>query len=81
MSMDLVFFRHLFGDRDGIVMTPTNYDESTAVIVAQLSSDAAGEVFGVTKIKNGNRYKTVYLAGMVVILYPGRKRAQAWVTA
>ncbi|KAI1123027.1 hypothetical protein F5Y10DRAFT_270470 [Nemania abortiva] len=92
MDMDLEFFRNFFGGVDGIGMTPTDiewrsnhslsdYDDSTPVVVAQLSSAAASEVFGVTKTRNGNRYKTVYLAGMVVIFYPDRKRAHVWVTA
>ncbi|KAI1098439.1 hypothetical protein F4804DRAFT_338205 [Jackrogersella minutella] len=41
---------------------------------------SSGEIFGVSKIKNGNRYATVSLASMVVILYPGEKKAQAWIT-
>ncbi|KAI0103290.1 hypothetical protein GGR51DRAFT_561720 [Nemania sp. FL0031] len=81
MDMDVVFFRGFFGNNDKINVTPMDYDESTPVVVAQLSPVAASEVFGVTKTKNGNRYKTVHLSAMVVILYPERKRAQAWVTA
>lgn len=64
-----------------MILTKTSeYDDQTPVIVAQLSNTAAGEIFGVSKIKNGNRYSTLHLAGMVVILYPVEKKAQAWLT-
>ncbi|KAF4635821.1 hypothetical protein G7Y89_g2262 [Cudoniella acicularis] len=42
-----------------------SYDEKTPVIVAQLGNKEAGELFGVSKIKNGNRYETVHLAQML----------------
>lgn len=56
------------------------YDDKTPVVVAALSNAAAGEIFGVSKVKGGNRYATVHLAAMVVILYPASKKAQAWLT-
>ncbi|KAI0012003.1 hypothetical protein F4779DRAFT_118822 [Xylariaceae sp. FL0662B] len=81
MDMDVTFFREFFGgERNGIVITPAEYNESSPVVVARLSKEAAGEIFGVTKIKNGNRYATFYLLKMVVILYPEEKKAQAWIT-
>ncbi|KAH8818911.1 hypothetical protein DL96DRAFT_1560416 [Flagelloscypha sp. PMI_526] len=65
MQMDVAFFQ---------------YDDSSPVIVANLSNEAAGEIFGVSKVKGGNRYSTVHLRSMVVILYPSAQKAQAWVT-
>jgi hypothetical protein len=57
------------------------YDETTPIIVAELGNKEAGEVFGVSKIKNGNRYTTINLARMCVVLHPPKKVATAWVSA
>lgn len=56
------------------------YDEETPVVVAQLTHAAAGAVFGVSKVKGGNRFATTHLAKMAVILFPQTKKAQAWLT-
>jgi hypothetical protein len=50
-------------------------------VVAELRNKEAGEVFGVSKIKNGNRYETVHLFRMSVILYPLKKTASVWISA
>ncbi|CAJ2507521.1 Uu.00g087070.m01.CDS01 [Anthostomella pinea] len=52
----------------------------TPVIVAQLSNAVAGKIFGVSKVKGGNRFATIHVAAMVVILYLEAKKAQAGVT-
>ena len=56
------------------------YDENTPVVVATLSNHAAGQTFGVSKIKNGNRYTTYDLSLMTVVFYPPTKKAQVWVS-
>ncbi|KAK7754406.1 hypothetical protein SLS62_003699 [Diatrype stigma] len=80
--MDLDFFRHFFGGGEiaGISITPEVYDEESPVVIAQLTNAAAGAVFGVTKVKGGNRYATTHLMKMAVIFYPATKKAQAWLT-
>ncbi|EMR61272.1 hypothetical protein UCREL1_11806 [Eutypa lata UCREL1] len=81
MEMDLDFFRHFFGGEiGGLSITPEIYDEETPVVVAQLTHAAAGAVFGVSKVKGGNRFATTHLAKMAVILFPQTKKAQAWLT-
>jgi hypothetical protein len=57
------------------------YDETTPVVVAELGHKEAGEIFGVSKIKNGNRYTTIHLARMSVVLYPIKKTAMVWISA
>lgn len=56
------------------------YDKETPVVVAQLNNAAAGALFGVSKVRGGNRYKTNYLMKMAVIFYPQASKAQAWLT-
>lgn len=56
--MDVTFFRAFFdADVKGVSITPAEYDETVPVIVAQLSNDTAGQIFGVSKVKGGNRSK------------------------
>lgn len=57
-----------------------DFDESTPVVVAELNNAQAGTVFGVSKIKNGNRMETVHLANMVVVFYPPTGKASCWVS-
>src|SRR5438046_8172710 len=54
-----------------------DFDERTPVVVAELNHNQAGEVFGVSKVKGGNRMVTTYLLSMCVVLYPAQKRARA----
>lgn len=49
-------------------------------MVVVLNRDQAGEIFGVTKVKGGNRVEQTYVQSMCVVLYPAQKRAMAWVT-
>ncbi|KAF8899663.1 hypothetical protein CPB85DRAFT_1327392 [Mucidula mucida] len=79
VEMDVAFFRSFFGSA-GVAIVPASYDESTPVVVATLTNRTAGAVFGVSKIKNGNRYSTYELDRMVVILYPSTKQAQVFVS-
>ncbi|KAF8899659.1 hypothetical protein CPB85DRAFT_186633 [Mucidula mucida] len=57
VEMDVAFFRSFFGSA-GVAIVPASYDESTPVVVATLTNRTAGAVFGVSKIKNGNRSST-----------------------
>ncbi|GLB41660.1 hypothetical protein LshimejAT787_1002600 [Lyophyllum shimeji] len=78
VAMDVAFFRSFFGGNATI--TPPEYDQNTAVVVAELNSAQAGIVFGVSKIKNGNRYSTYHLHSMMVVFYPPTGKASCWVT-
>jgi len=81
LDMDVAFFRSFFGAGiTGIKITPEIYDENTPIVVAELTYHAAGEVFGVSKVKGGNRMATIHLAQMCVTLWPQEKRAKAWLT-
>ena len=57
-----------------------DFDDDTPVVVCPMNNQKAGEIFGVTKIKNGNRYSTFDLDSMSVILYPRTKKAQVYVS-
>ncbi|RYP59052.1 hypothetical protein DL769_008701 [Monosporascus sp. CRB-8-3] len=71
MDMDLEFFRSFFCGvaTVGVSITPAEYAEGTPIVVAEPTNTAAGEVFGVSKVKGGNRYATVHLARMAVVFY------------
>lgn len=56
------------------------YDGNTPVIVAELDYAQAGEVFEVSKVKNGSRIVEINLRSMCVVFYPAKGRASAWVT-
>ncbi|KAL1742834.1 hypothetical protein HDZ31DRAFT_65617 [Schizophyllum fasciatum] len=79
VEMDVDFFRNFF-TAPGTQIVPEVYDECTPVVVATLNNRAAGETFGVSKIKNGNRYSTYNLSLMTVVFYPAAKNAQVWVS-
>ncbi|KAL1725146.1 hypothetical protein EV714DRAFT_277788 [Schizophyllum commune] len=79
VQMDVDFFRNFFV-APGTKIVPEVYDENTPVVVATLSNHAAGQTFGVSKIKNGNRYTTYDLSLMTVVFYPPTKKAQVWVS-
>ena len=79
MTMDVAFFRQFF-DVGGVAINPAEYNESTPVVVAELSNAQAGEIFGVSKVKNGNRMANIYLNSMCVVFYPGTGKARAWLT-
>ncbi|KAF7325675.1 hypothetical protein MKEN_00417400 [Mycena kentingensis (nom. inval.)] len=78
MTMDVAFFRSFFGGHAKI--TPAEYNKDTPVVVAELSNAQAGEVFGVSKVKNGNRMVTLHLQSMMVVFYPPTGKASAWLT-
>ncbi len=92
--MEVAFFKSFFGGNASI--TPEGesnqfflvrvliwcleYDETTPVDVAELTNAQAGAVFGVSKIKNGNRYTQYHLASMMVVFHPSKRRASCWLT-
>jgi hypothetical protein len=94
--MDVAWFRSFFGGkgiqiapegsslliRDVFYLLTSTlvYDAESEIVVATLNNTQAGELFGVSKIKNGNRMVTFHLARMVVILYPRKSTAEVFVT-
>ncbi|KAJ7512943.1 hypothetical protein B0H11DRAFT_1698531, partial [Mycena galericulata] len=78
LTMDIAFFRSFFSGHASI--TPQDFSQDSPVIVAELSNSQAGEVFGVSKIKNGNRMTTLHLQSMMVVFYPSTGKASAWLT-
>lgn len=59
---------------------PSTFDESSPVVVVELSNAEAGELLGVSKVKGGNRMETIHLWKMCFIFYPAEGRCTAWVT-
>ncbi|KAG5647851.1 Acyl-coenzyme A oxidase 2 [Asterophora parasitica] len=78
VKMDVAFFRSFFGGNAKI--TPQEYDQTTAVVVAELNNPQAGAVFGVSKIKNGNRYSEYHLRSMMVVFHPSAGKASCWLS-
>ncbi|KAJ7822270.1 hypothetical protein B0H14DRAFT_2192265, partial [Mycena olivaceomarginata] len=78
VTMDVAFFRSFFGGHASI--TPVDFSQDSSVVVAELNNSQAGEVFGVSKIKNGNRMETVYLQSMMVVFYPPQDKVSVWLT-
>ncbi|KAJ6562557.1 hypothetical protein B0H19DRAFT_1144952 [Mycena capillaripes] len=78
VTMDVAFFRSFFGGHASI--TPLDFSLDSPVVVAELNTSQAGEVFGVSKIKNGNRMTTIHLQSMMVVFYPSKGKASAWLT-
>ncbi|KAJ7048823.1 hypothetical protein C8F01DRAFT_1266556 [Mycena amicta] len=62
LTMDVAFFRSFFGGHARITPALAEYTPSTPVIVAELSNTQAGDVFGVSKVKNGNPHGDAALA-------------------
>ncbi|KAF8205361.1 hypothetical protein K438DRAFT_1964437 [Mycena galopus ATCC 62051] len=78
VTMDVAFFRSFFGGHASI--TPAEFSQDSPVVVAELNNSQAGEVFGVSKIKNGNRMVTIHLQSMMVVFYPSKGKASVWLT-
>lgn len=84
--MDLPFFRSFFEKNPkltsplAIVPSPETISNDTPVVVVNITNQQAGEIFGVTKIKSGNRMETTHLALMCLIFYPGTGKATVWTT-
>ncbi|KAF7344357.1 Reverse transcriptase, RNaseH [Mycena sanguinolenta] len=78
VTMDVAFFRSFFGGHASI--TPADFSQDSPVVVAELNNSQAGEVFGVSKVKNGNRMTTLHLQSMMVVFYPSKGKASVWLT-
>ncbi|KAJ7275689.1 hypothetical protein C8J57DRAFT_1177356 [Mycena rebaudengoi] len=78
LTMDVAFFRSFFAGH--ALITPSDFSQESPVVVAELNNSQAGEVFGVSKIKNGNRMTTVHLQSMMVVFYPAKGKASVWLT-
>ncbi|KAH8753296.1 hypothetical protein F5883DRAFT_469381 [Diaporthe sp. PMI_573] len=84
LQMDTAFFRTLFVDNNKLSkplpITPTEFDDTTPVVVMDLSYHQASELLGVSKVKGGNRFATTYLAAMCIVFYPSRSTAKIWLS-
>jgi len=82
--MDTLFFRSFFITNEKLTKlietTPTEFDESTPVIIAEFSGTQASGMLAVTKTRGGNKYSTVYLAALMVIFYPTKGQAKLWMS-
>ncbi|OCL06529.1 hypothetical protein AOQ84DRAFT_321313 [Glonium stellatum] len=79
LTMDLAYFNSFFRNpelKTPIDITPSTFDASTPVVVAELGHAQAGELLGVSKVKGGNRMATTYLASMCVVFYPAKGNAR-----
>lgn len=82
--MDTPFFRTFFVDNDKLSkplsITPTEFNDTTPVIVLDVSHHQAGELLGVSKVKGGNRFGTTHLAAMCVVFRPSQGTAKIWLS-
>ncbi|POR37636.1 Uncharacterized protein TPAR_02165 [Tolypocladium paradoxum] len=84
LQMDTAFFRTFFVDNDKLSkpppITPTEFNDTTPVVVVEFTHDQAGALLGVSKVKGGNRFATTHLAAMCVVFYPSRGMARIWLS-
>ncbi|KAJ6039124.1 hypothetical protein N7499_003066 [Penicillium canescens] len=84
LQIDTAFFRTFFVDNDKlskpVSITPTEFDDTSPVVVVEFSHHQAAELLGVSKVKGGNRLSTTHLAAMCVVFYPGRGTAKIWLS-
>jgi hypothetical protein len=82
--MDMAFFRNFFVDNDKLSkplpITPTEFDDTSPVIVVNPSHEQAEELLGVSMVKGGNSLSTTYLAAMCVLFYPDQDLANIWLS-
>jgi len=81
--MDLAYFNSFFRNPDlstPIDITPSTFDASTTVVVAELNHAQAGELLGVKKVKGGSRMATMYLASMCIVFFPATGNARVWLS-
>lgn len=83
--MNTAFFRNFFIDNDKLSkplpITPTEFDDTSPVVVVDFNHHEAGELLGISKVKGGNRLTTTHLAAMCVVFYPGQGTAKIWLSA
>ncbi|KAJ5543901.1 hypothetical protein N7494_005180 [Penicillium frequentans] len=84
LQMDTTFFRTFFVDNDKLSIplpiTPTEFDDTSPVVVVDFSHHQAAELLGISKVKGGNRLRTTHLAAMCVVFYPSRGTAKIWLS-
>ena len=84
MTMDLTFFRNFFVDNESLTkpldVVPKEFDGTTPVVVIDMGNRAAGEILGVSKIKNGNRMATTDLDRLCVVYRPTEGKATVWIS-
>ncbi|KAE9979541.1 hypothetical protein EG327_007008 [Venturia inaequalis] len=86
LTMDLPFFRSFFEKNPkltnplSITPSPDTISDDTPVVVMDITGTQAGEIFGVTKTKSGNRMETTQLGSMCLVFYPAKGRATVWTT-
>ncbi|KZV89496.1 hypothetical protein EXIGLDRAFT_618133 [Exidia glandulosa HHB12029] len=74
-TMDDAFFRAFFDTGiAGVKISPADYDASTPVVTAHFGNRAAGELFGVSKVKGGNRYTENHVSAVMAVLYPPQQK-------
>ena len=74
LDMNAAFFQSFFVNNAAvsspIKLLPIAYDHDRPGVVAELDHKQTGEMLGVSKVKGGNRVKTVYLAAMCAVFRP-----------
>ncbi|KAF2097017.1 hypothetical protein NA57DRAFT_77268 [Rhizodiscina lignyota] len=84
MKMDVAFFRSFFVNNDALSkplqIAPSDFDDTSSVVVVEMGHNQAGELLGVSKVKGGNRMETTYLAAMCVVFRPSEGRCTMWLT-
>ena len=64
---------------NSVSVTPEVFNEQTPVVVASIEGAlAAGEVFGKSKIKGGNRYETREVEKVEFVFFPPSEEARLW---
>jgi hypothetical protein len=64
---------------NSVSVTPEVFNEETPVVVASIEGAlAAGEVFGKSKIKGGNRYETCEVEKVEFVYFPSTEEARLW---
>jgi len=60
-------------------VTPSHFDASTPVVVASVRGrQAAGEIFGKSKIRGGNRYEQCEMEKAEIVYFPTKQKARIW---
>ena len=80
VDLDLSTFTNLIVP-NATSVTPADFDKDSPVVVAKVEgSDAAGEIFGKTKIKGGSRMGSWSADRVDIIFYPSEGEADVWWT-
>ena len=64
---------------NSVSVIPLRFTKETPVVVASIvGSLAAGEVFGKSKIKGGNRYEQCEVRKVEFVYFPKKMKARVW---